>query len=136
MAIRTKYAQSGYVLSLLRVIVGFTFSCHGAQKLLGAFGGMGGHGAKAAFLSLLWVAGVLELFGGLLIVLGLFTRPVALILCGEMAVAYFKAHAPRGFWPIVNQGELAVVYCFVFLYFFAAGAGPLSLDALIRKRGT
>jgi putative oxidoreductase len=136
MTIRTKYAQSGYVLSLLRVIIGLTFSCHGAQKLLGAFGGMGGHGAKAAFPSLFWVAGVLELFGGLLIILGLFTRPVALILCGEMAVAYFKAHAPRGFLPIVNMGELAVVYCFVFLYFFAAGPGPLSLDALIRKRGT
>lgn len=136
MAIRTKYMQSEYVLSLLRVIVGFTFSCHGAQKLLGVFGGMGGHGAKAAFLSLFWVAGVLELFGGLLIILGLFTRPVALILCGEMAVAYFKMHAPRGFWPIVNMGELAVVYCFVFLYFFAAGPGPLSLDAVIRRRST
>jgi putative oxidoreductase len=136
MAIQTKFPQSGYVLSLLRVIIGFTFSCHGAQKLLGAFGGMGGHGAKAVFPSLFWVAGILELFGGLLIVLGLFTRPVALILCGEMAVAYFKMHAPRGFWPIVNMGELAVVYCFVFLYFFAAGPGPLSLDSVIRRRPT
>jgi putative oxidoreductase len=136
MAFQTKYMQSEYVLSLLRVIVGLTFSCHGAQKLFGLFGGMGGHGAKAAFLSLLWVAGILETFGGLLIILGLFTRPVAIILCGEMAVAYFKMHAPRGFWPILNMGELAVVYCFVFLYFFAAGPGPLSLDSLIRRRST
>ncbi|MGI9073520.1 MAG: DoxX family protein [Bryobacteraceae bacterium] len=136
MTIQTKFPQSGYVLSLLRVIIGFTFSCHGAQKLLGAFGGMGGHGAKAVFPSLFWVAGILELFGGLLIVLGLFTRPVALILCGEMAVAYFKMHAPRGFWPIVNMGELAVVYCFVYLYFFVAGPGPLSLDSVIRRRPT
>jgi putative oxidoreductase len=136
MAIKARAVQSGYVLSLLRVIIGFTFCCHGAQKLFGAFGGMGGHGAKAAALSLLWFAGILETFGGLLIVLGLFTRPVALILCGEMAVAYFRAHAPRGFWPIVNMGELAVVYCFVFLYFFAAGPGPLSLDRVMRHRST
>lgn len=135
MAIQTKHSQSGYVLSLLRVIIGFTFCCHGAQKLFGLFGGMGGHGGKAAALSLLWFAGILEFFGGLLVILGLFTRPVALILCGEMAVAYFRVHVPRGLWPIVNMGELAVVYCFVFLYFFAAGPGPLSLDRLIRKRG-
>lgn len=136
MAIRTKFPQSEHALSLLRIVVGFTFSCHGAQKLLGTFGGMGGHGAKAAFLSLFWVAGILELFGGLLIMLGLFTRPVAIILCGEMAVAYFKAHAPRGSLPIVNMGELAVVYCFIFLYFFAAGPGPWSLDSLMRHRST
>ncbi|MFL6353921.1 MAG: DoxX family protein [Bryobacteraceae bacterium] len=136
MAIQTKYTQSGYVLSLLRVIIGITFSCHGAQKLLGLFGGMGGHGAKAAFPSQFWVAGFLELFGGLLIILGLFTRPVAIVLCGEMAVAYFTVHAPRGVWPIVNMGELAVVYCFVFLYLFAAGPGPLSLDSMIRRRPT
>jgi putative oxidoreductase len=136
MAIQTKRVQSGYVLSLLRVIIGFTFCCHGAQKLFGLFGGMGGHGGKVAALSLLWFAGILEFFGGLLVILGFFTRPVALILCGEMAVAYFRAHAPRGFWPIVNMGELAVVYCFVFLYLAAAGGGPLSLDSLIRHRPT
>jgi putative oxidoreductase len=136
MAIQTKQVQSGYALSLLRVIVGFTFCCHGAQKLFGAFHGMGGHGGKVAALSLLWFAGILEFFGGLLVILGLFTRPVALILCGEMAVAYFKVHAPKGFWPIVNMGELAIVYCFVFLYFFAAGPGPLSLDSVIRRRST
>lgn len=135
MAVQTKAMQSGYVLSLLRVIIGFTFCCHGAQKLFGLFGGMGGHGAKAAALSLFWFAGILEFFGGLLVILGLFTRPVALILCGEMAVAYFRVHAPRGLWPILNMGELAVVYCFVYLYFFAAGPGPVSLDRFIRKRG-
>jgi len=76
------------------------------------------------------IAGVLETVGGSLFLLGLFTRPVAFILSGEMAVAYFYGHAPQGFWPVLNQGALAVVYCFLFLYFSAAGAGPWSIDAL------
>jgi putative oxidoreductase len=118
----------------LRIVVGFTFALHGSQKLFGLFGGMGGHGAKAAVLSLLGFAAVLEFFGGLLIILGLFTRPVAFILAGEMAVAYFRAHMPRGFLPIVNGGELAVLYCFIFLYLSAAGAGSLSLDHAIWRR--
>jgi putative oxidoreductase len=105
---------------------------HGAQKLFGAFGGMGGHGATA--FTLFWFAGILEFFGGLLILLGLLTRPVAFILCGEMAVAYFMVHAPGGFWPIQNKGELAVLYCFIFLYLAAAGPGPLSLDSRLRHR--
>ncbi len=117
------------VLSLLRLVAGFTFSLHGLQKLLGLFGG-----AKASMLSLIWVAGCLEAVGGLLIVLGLFTRPVAFLLCGQMAVAYFMAHHPKGIWPIRNGGELAVLYCFVFLYFVFAGPGPLSLDRLIRRK--
>ena len=104
------------------------------QKLLGLFGGMGGTGVKAHFVSLLWVAGCLEMVGGLLILLGLFTTPVAFILCGEMAVAYFMHHYPRGFFPIRNGGELAVLYCFIYLYLFAAGPGPLSLDGLVRKK--
>jgi len=104
------------------------------QKLLGLFGGMGGTGAKAHFLSLMWVAGCLETAGGLLILLGLFTTPVAFILCGEMAVAYFTQHYPRGFFPIRNGGELAVLYCFVYLYLFTAGPGPGSVDVLIRKK--
>jgi putative oxidoreductase len=116
------------------MIAGFTFSLHGLQKLFGFFGGMMGSGAKAPFLSLIWVGGVLEAFGGLLILLGLFTVPVAFILSGEMAVAYFRVHLPRGFWPILNGGELAVLYCFIFLYLFAAGAGPWSLDQRMRKR--
>jgi len=84
-------------------------------------------------LSLLGLAGVLELAGGLLILVGLFTRPTAFILSGEMAVAYFMAHAPNGFLPILNQGELAVVYCFVFLYFAVAGAGSFSIDSVCCK---
>jgi putative oxidoreductase len=122
-----------YARSLLRIVAGFTFSLHGFQKLFGFFGGLG-HGARADVFSLLWAAAVLECFGGLLILLGLFTRPVAFLLCGEMAVAYFKQHFPHGFWPISNGGELAVLYCFIFLYLMTAGAGPLSLDRIIRKK--
>ena len=122
-----------YAQSLLRIVAGFTFSLHGFQKLFGFFGGMG-HGARAHFFSQMWLAGTLECFGGLLILLGLFTRPVAFLLCGEMAVAYFKSHFPRGFWPLSNGGELAGLYCFIFLYLMAAGAGPLSLDRTIRKK--
>jgi putative oxidoreductase len=104
------------------------------QKLLGFFGGVDGKGATIPFISLIGFAGFLELVGGLLIILGLFTSPVAFILCGEMAVAYFKAHFPHGFLPLVNHGELAVLYCFIFLYLCIAGAGPCSLDALLRKK--
>jgi len=122
------------VRSLLRIIAGFTFSLHGFQKLFGFFGGMGGSGATAAFGSLPWVAGVLETFGGVVLLAGLFTRPVAFILCGQMAVAYFRAHTPKGFWPIANGGELAVLYCFIFLYLAIAGGGPVSLDRIVRKK--
>ena len=113
-----------YARSLLRIVAGLTFSLHGCQKLLGLFGGMGGSGARAQFFSLMWAAGCLEAFGGLLILLGLFTRPVAFLLCGEMAVAYFTRHQPKAFWPIRNGGELAVLYCFIFLYLNVAGPGP------------
>ena len=85
-------------------------------------------------MSLSGAAGMLELVGGLLLLLGVFTRPVAFVLSGLMACAYFIAHAPQGFWPIVNRGELAVMYCFVFLYLAAAGGGPWSVDALWRRR--
>ena len=122
-----------YLLSLLRLIVGFTYMPHGCQKLLGWFGGMGGKGGTAELFSLPGAAGILELFGGLLILLGLFTRPVAFVLSGQMAAAYFMVHAPRGFWPILNGGELAAVYCFVFLYLAAAGPGPWSLDSWMRR---
>jgi putative oxidoreductase len=119
--------------STLRIVAGFTFSLHGFQKLLGLFGGMGGRGATAPLFSLMWTAGVLETFGGLLLMVGLFTRPVAFVLAGEMAFAYFHAHQPRGLWPIQNGGELAVLYCFVFLYLYTAGPGPVSLDRVFRK---
>jgi putative oxidoreductase len=125
-----------FVRSLLRIVAGFTFSLHGMQKLLGLFGGLNGKGATVPFGSLLWFAGGLELVGGLLLILGLFTSQVAFILCGEMAVAYFKAHFPHGFLPLVNHGELAVLYCFTFLYLCVAGAGPLSLDSLVRKKSS
>ena len=111
------------VFALTRVVFAFLFFCHGAQKLFGAFGGH-------AQLHNPWTvaAGILEVGGGLLIALGFWTRPVAFVLCGEMAVAYFKAHFPGGFWPIMNHGELAVVYCFFFLYLTVRGAGALSVD--------
>jgi putative oxidoreductase len=127
-------AISSYTRSVLRIVAGFAFSCHGMQKLFGFFGGMGGSGAKVPLLSLMGVAGCLETFGGLLILLGLFTTPVAFILCGEMAVAYFKAHFPHGPFPITNRGEPAVLFCFIFLYLVFSGPGPLSLDALLRKK--
>lgn len=123
-----------YARSLLRIVVGLTFSAHGAQKLLGLFGGMDGKGATVHFGSLIGFAGFLELVGGLLIILGLFTTPVAFVLCGEMAVAYFKMHFPHGPIPLVNHGELAVLYCFIFFYLCIAGAGPFSLDALLGKK--
>jgi putative oxidoreductase len=123
-----------YARSLMRIAVGFVFMEHGLQKIFGLLGGMGGSGATAHFISWLWVAGFLEVVGGPLIALGLFTSPAALVLSGEMAVAYFWMHFPHGFWPLLNHGELAVVYCFIFLYLSAAGPGPLSADYLIRNK--
>jgi putative oxidoreductase len=120
------------VLSILRIIAGFLLAAHGAQKL---FGFLAPPGMPAATtLSLMWVAGVLELFGGLLLLIGLFTRPAAFILSGLMAVAYFMAHAPGGFWPLQNKGELAVIYCFVFLFLAVAGGGEWSVDRILRRR--
>ena len=118
-----------YAISILRIVVGFAFCEHGFQKLFGMFGGRAVH-----VTSLLGIAGVLEAFGGVLILAGLFTRPVAFLLCGEMAFAYFRQHAPRGTWPISNGGELAVLYCFVYLLLSATGAGPCSLDRLMLRR--
>ncbi|WP_432823488.1 DoxX family protein [Trichloromonas sp.] len=122
---------SPHLLSLLRIIVAFLFMQHGAQKLFGFPAAPGT--VTVELLSLIGLAGVLEFFGGLLILVGLLTRPIAFLLSGQMAVAYFMAHAPQGFWPVVNKGELAVLYCFMFLYLAAAGAGPWSIDQLRRK---
>ena len=122
------------VRSVLRIIAAFLFSLHGMQKILGLFGGMGGKGGVASFPSLPWWAGVLELGGGLLLLVGLFSRPVAFVLSGQMAVAYFMFHFPKGFLPVVNGGELAALYSFLFLYLSVAGPGPLSLDGVIRKK--
>jgi putative oxidoreductase len=121
------------LLSLLRIVVALILLQHGVQKVFGY-----PHGAAPAPpwnpATLMGVAGVIETTGGILLLLGLFTRVVAFILSGEMAVAYFKAHAPRAFLPIVNHGELAAVLCFVFLYLTVAGGGAWSLDTVIRKR--
>jgi putative oxidoreductase len=119
------------VLGAMRMVIGFLFLQHGTAKLfaiphIAMFDGV-------TLFSLLGLAGVLELVGGLLILLGLFTRLAAFILSGEMAVAYFMAHAPQGFLPILNQGELAVLYCFAFLYLAVAGAGDFSLDSVCCK---
>jgi putative oxidoreductase len=118
--------------SLMRVMVGFTFSLHGWQKFFGMFGGIGG--SRPELTSMLGAAGVLETVGGLLIILGLFTRPVAFLLSGEMAVGYFRAHAPRGWAPLVNGGEEAVFYCFFFLWLSSSGAGRLSLDRIFGRK--
>ena len=123
-------AWSPQMLSVFRIMFGLLFLEHGTAKILG-FPASPQH---PAILSLGGVSGLLELIGGLLIVLGLFTRPVALILAGEMAVAYFIAHAPRGFSPLVNMGEGAILYCFAFLYLFTAGGGAWSLDAVLAHR--
>jgi putative oxidoreductase len=120
------------LLSIMRIVAALLFMQHGAQKLFG----VPADPAKVPveLFSLMGLAGVLELFGGLLLLLGLFTRSVAFILAGEMAFAYFMAHAPKGFWPLLNRGELAALYCFVFLYLAAAGGGPWSIDHLWRRR--
>lgn len=119
-----------YLRSLLRIVAALNFTTHGTQKLFGVPADQ--PRAAVELLSLAGAAGVLEAFGGALLLVGLFTRPVAVLLAGQMAVAYFHAHAGRGFWPVVNGGELATLFCFIWLYVAAAGPGPLSLDALRR----
>jgi putative oxidoreductase len=123
---------SGYLLSLLRIVAALLFMAHGTQKLFAW--PIGEPRDPAPLLSVMGLAGVLEVFGGALLLLGLLTRPVAFLLAGEMAVAYFMAHAPRGVWPILNQGELAALYCFLFLYLAAVGGGPWSIDAARSRR--
>ena len=122
-----RYSEPIY--ALMRVAVGLLFACHGAQKLFGVLGGQSRLADPKLF-----TAGIIELVGGGLIVLGLWAGYAAFITSGEMAVAYFTTHAPGGFWPIVNKGELAVLYCFVFLYIASRGSGRLSVDALVKKR--
>ena len=115
----------------LRVVAGFLFAQHGAQKLFGVLGSE----PVESLMSLRGAAGVIEFFGGLLLMVGLFTRPVAFIASGQMAVAYFMVHAPQGFWPIMNRGELAAFYCFTWLFFFTHGGGGYSLDGWLASRG-
>lgn len=118
------------VYTALRVIAPFIIMQHGSQKLLGLLGGVGPQHGGAPLMSLMGVAGIVEFVIASLVLVGLFTRPAAFIVSGEMATAYFKVHAPHGFWPIQNHGELAVILCFTFLFFAAFGGGKYSLDAL------
>jgi len=124
MAFLTKWAPD--ILSALRIIAAFMFIQHGTVKLFG-FPVPYPYG-ELQLVSLLGLAAILEVFGGLLLLIGLFTRPVAFVLSGSMAVAYFMAHAPQGFWTVTNGGESAVLYCFTFLYIAAAGGGKWSVD--------
>lgn len=117
-----------YVFSLMRIVFGLLFIPHGLQKLVGWFDGQ-----VQPLDSLRGLAGIIETFGGTLIALGLFTRPVAFIASGEMASAYFISHVPRGPWPILNGGELSALFCFAFLFTSLYGPGPVSLDALITR---
>jgi len=121
-------AYSPYLYAVMRIVVGLLFACHGAQKLFGMFGGIDRAGGTAPLMSMFGLAGVIELVGGLLIAVGLFTGYAAFIASGEMAGAYFMAHLPRGFWPILNTGELAALYCFVFLYIASRGAVAWGVD--------
>ncbi len=119
-----------YVMSILRIVVALLFLQHGLSKL---FGFPQPTPAPAMF-TMIWFAGVIEFVGGVLVTLGLFTRTAAFIMSGEMAVGYFMFHAPRGFFPLLNGGDAAILYCFVFLYLVFAGPGPWSIDALWRAK--
>ncbi|MGA3140895.1 MAG: DoxX family protein [Xanthobacteraceae bacterium] len=123
---------SPYVLSLLRIMAALLFLQHGLSKFFGFPSANGPH--PTALFDLEWFAALIEFGGGVLLTLGLFTRVVALVASGEMAIGYFLFHAPQNFYPALNHGELAIMFCFVFLYLIFAGAGPLSLDALIWGR--
>jgi len=131
MQIPNRAVQISYFL--LRIVTGLLFFQIGTKKVFGWFGGMPG-GGTAPLLSQIGIGGVLEVIGGLVIMLGLCTRPVAFVLSREMAVAYWQFHAPRGAWPVLNHGESSVLFCFIFLYMAAQGGGDWSLDALIRRK--
>jgi putative oxidoreductase len=127
------HAWAEHLRSLVRIVTGLVFMSFGTMKLFNV-PASGIPGFPPPLLSEMGAAGMLEVFGGLLIVLGLFTRPVAFILSGEMAVAYFQSHAPKSFWPSINLGTPAILFCFWFLYLSLAGAGPWSLDAAIARK--
>jgi putative oxidoreductase len=127
-------AAAPYLLSVLRIVAAFLFMQVGTATLFAFPAAIMPGGGTAPVGSLGWFAGVLQTFGGLFLLLGLFTRPVAFLLSGEMAVAYFKAHAPQGLWPVLNQGTDSVFYCFLWLYLSAAGSGPWGLDALRSRK--
>ena len=118
-----------YCFALLRIVGGALFALHGAQKLFGVLGG-----TQQPLASMMGLAGIIEFFGGVLVAIGLFSPYAAFIASGQMASAYFMAHAPQSFWPILNGGELAALYCFLFLFIAANGSGPLRIDAMRAKR--
>lgn len=124
----SRYAPT--VRSVLRIVAALIFMAHGTQKILG----FPASDMNPAAMSLPWIAGIMELVGGALLVLGLFSRPVAFLLSGLMAFAYWLAHAPQSPFPVLNGGDAAILYCFIFLYIFVAGPGPISLDAMFRNR--
>jgi putative oxidoreductase len=124
-----------YLQSVLRIVSGLVFMMPGAMKLFAFPVGIPPSGGTVPVFTQLWFGGVLEVFGGASLVLGLFTRPIAFLLSGEMAVAYFQFHFPQSIWPTVNNGMPAVLFCFLWLYFSAAGAGPWSLDAVLGRSG-
>jgi len=119
---------SDYIYALMRIMVGLLIASNGARKLFGVFGGMGGSGEGAPLFSQIGLAGMIEFIGGLLVTVGLLTGYAACIMSGEMAVAYFQSHFPRGIWPVLNAGERAVFYCFVFLYIASRGAVVWGID--------
>ncbi len=124
---------SGLFYAAFRIVAGLLFAQHGAQKLFGWLGGMGEAGGSAPFLSMMFFAGLIEFFGGLLVAVGFQTSWAAFLASGQMAVAYFMAHAPNALFPIQNRGELAVLYCFAFLFIASRGSGTLSVDSLFGK---
>lgn len=131
----TRWADAApYLHAVLRIVAAFTFMLPGLMKLFAIPVGMPPDGAVASPFTQIWFGGVLEVFGGALLLVGLFTRPVAFLLSGEMAVAYFQFHFPQSPWPTVNNGLAAIIYCFVWLYYSSAGAGPWSIDARRRRR--
>lgn len=125
---------SHYLYAIMRIVVGLLFACNGARKLFGAFEGMGSSEA-APLLSRLWVAGLIEFSAGLLVAVGLLTGYAAFIASGEMAIGYFQVHFPRGFWPILNAGERAVFFSFIFLFIASRGAVVWGIDRLFRRSG-
>jgi putative oxidoreductase len=127
---QTAASAAPYVRSIIRIVIALLFLEHGLSRLFGWPSAL----PTPPVLTMYWFAGAIELCGGVLLCLGLFTRPVAFIMSGEMAFAYFISHAPRNFFPILNGGDGAILYCFIFLYFAFAGAGPWSLDAIWRKK--
>jgi len=123
----SKYSE--FLYATMRLMVGLLFACHGVQKLFGILGGQ-----SQVSNPILLAAGIIEFVGGGLVAMGLWTGYAAFITSGEMAAAYFKVHAAKGFWPILNKGELAVLYCFVFLYIASRGSGALSVEAAFKKK--